>query len=74
MRVRLHVGSYHGSDSATKIVDSEHDDKNFDNNKIWPATKANPGFQVFSATPGVAVENIKDIIHDNMKRRYRGSK
>ena len=74
MRVRLHVGSHHGSDSATKIIDSEHDDKNVDNDKIWPATYANSGFQEFSATPDVAVENIKDIIHDNMKRRYRGRK
>ena len=74
MRVRLHVGSHHGSDSATKIIDSEHDDINSDSNKIWPATYANSGFQVFSATPGVAAKNIKDIIHDNMKRRYRGRK
>ena len=74
MRVRIHVdGRYLGSDTAEKAIDSgQEDDKHFDKNKMWPASYSNSGFEIFSATPIATVDNIKDIVHENMSRRYSG--
>ena len=76
MRVRIHVGGgYLGSDGAKMAIDSEQqDDETFDKTNMWPATYANSGFEVFSATPFATVDNIKDIVHKNMNHRYRGRK
>ena len=76
MRVRIHVdGSYLGSDTAPKAIDSgQKDDKHFDKNKMWPASYSNSGFEIFSARPFATVDNIKDIVHENMSHRYSGRK
>ena len=76
MRVRIHVDrGYPGSDTAHKpIYHKQQNDKNVDKNKMWPASYSNSGFEIFSATPFATVGNIKDIVHENMGRRYSGRK
>ena len=76
MRVRIHVdGGYLGSDTAQKTTDfGRENDKHFDKNNMWPASYSNSGFEIFSARPFATVDNIKDIVHENMSRRYSGRK
>ena len=76
MRVRIHVdGSYLGSDIARKsIYAKQQNDKSVDKNKMWPSSYSNSGFEIFNATPFATVDNIKDIVHENMSRRYSGRK